>query len=96
MSPVWTFGDRLARIRKAMKLSQAEISTLIGVSQKTIGRWENDAHVRDPHDVAIRYERAAREMGLPEYSYDWIMGRSDAGHLQFPNSQEICPTPLAA
>jgi hypothetical protein len=72
------------------------MSSLIGVSQKTIGRWENDEHVGDPHAVASAYERAALELGHAEFSYDWIMGRADAGCLQLPNSQEICPTPLAA
>jgi len=92
MQPVWTFGDRLARIRKTMKLSQTQMGALVGASQKTIGRWENDEPVRDPHSVASAYERAAREMGFPEYAYDWIMGRSEAGYLRLPNSQDICAT----
>lgn len=83
MSPVWTFGDRLIRIRKTMGLSQSQMAELIEVAPKSISRWENDDHVRDPHDVALRYAKVSG------YEYEWIIGRAAAGDLQLPNSQEI-------
>ena len=86
MSYVWTFGDRLVRIRKSLGLSQTEMGALIGVAKKSISRWENDEHVRDPHGVATKYAEVS------DYEYEWIIGRAEAGHLQLPNSQEICAT----
>lgn len=91
-APTWTFGDRLLRIRRSLNLDQSAMATLIGVTRKSLSRWENDDRCGDPHDVATRYERAAREMGHPEFTYDWIVGRADAGYLQLPNSQEISLT----
>lgn len=42
-----TFGEKLAELRKAMSLTQEEMSERIGVSPKAISRWENDATMPD-------------------------------------------------
>ena len=36
-----SFGDRLKELRKSKKLTQVQVSEMIGVQQGTYSRWEN-------------------------------------------------------
>src|SRR5436190_15436878 len=40
------YGDKIARLRKAQKLSQAKLAEIVGVEQPTVQRWE--ANKREP------------------------------------------------
>jgi DNA-binding transcriptional regulator YiaG len=45
---------RLAELREALGLSQADIARAIGVRQSTVARWESgDIHPRGHHAVAL-------------------------------------------
>ena len=46
------FADRLKQARKAKKLSQAEVSRLLGVTQQAVGKWETGRSTPDPQTVA--------------------------------------------
>lgn len=58
-------GDEFREIRRQMKLSQPELSTLIDVSERGIRRWEN-GEVKIPKiaAMALRYlSNSKREKG---------------------------------
>ena len=40
--PVWTLGDRLTKARKGAGLDQVDIAELLGVSRKSVMRYEAD------------------------------------------------------
>lgn len=45
------FGKRLAEIREKAHLTQEALGTLVGVSRKTIGRWESAERVPDIEEL---------------------------------------------
>ena len=46
------FSDRLRQARKRKKLSQAELSRQLGVTQQAVGKWETGRSTPDPVTVA--------------------------------------------
>lgn len=46
------FSERLKEARKSKKLSQAEISRRLGVTQQAVGKWETGRSTPDPGTVA--------------------------------------------
>lgn len=46
------FSDRLKQARKRKKLSQAELSRQLGVTQQAVGKWETGRSTPDPVTVA--------------------------------------------
>ncbi|MDD4851124.1 MAG: XRE family transcriptional regulator [Gemmiger sp.] len=46
------FADRLKQARKLKKLSQAEVSRLLGVTQQAVGKWETGRSTPDPPTIA--------------------------------------------
>ncbi len=46
------FSDRLKQARKNKKLSQAELSRQLGVTQQAVGKWETGRSTPDPATVA--------------------------------------------
>ena len=46
------FSERLKAARKSKKLSQAEISRRLGVTQQAVGKWETGRSTPDPGTVA--------------------------------------------
>lgn len=46
------FAERLKLARKAKKLSQAEVSHILGISQQAVGKWETGRSTPDPQTVA--------------------------------------------
>jgi transcriptional regulator with XRE-family HTH domain len=68
------FGERLRRRRKDQGLSQDEVAALIGVSQPTVGKWENGRAMPEPQ----YHERLA--VFLDANTADivhWIYGSED-------------------
>jgi transcriptional regulator with XRE-family HTH domain len=55
-----TFGERLARLRKAAGVSQATLAEAVGVSEGTVSKWERD-------EMTPRFDKiaaAARKIGV--------------------------------
>lgn len=46
------FAERLKQARKSKKMSQAEVSRLLGVTQQAVGKWETGRSTPDPQTVA--------------------------------------------
>jgi len=63
-------GERIARRRKTLGISQEELAALIGTNQKQISRYEN-GHNDPTADVLIAMARAL------ETTADWLLGLSD-------------------
>jgi transcriptional regulator with XRE-family HTH domain len=49
------FGFEVARIRKRLGLSQAELAKGMGVSQGTVSRWEAGKNIQDRTLYAVRW-----------------------------------------
>lgn len=43
------FGERLKQYRKARGLTQQELADLLGVSNKSVSRWESGSYPRRGH-----------------------------------------------
>lgn len=65
------FSDRIAAIRKEMKISQEKFGELAGVSQRTVAFWESGG--RMPSHAII--SALADRLGV---SVDYLLGRTDA------------------
>ena len=61
-----TFGDRLAAAREAQSLSQKSLAHKLGVSLRTIEKWEND--VSEP-----RANRLQMISGILNVSLPWLL-----------------------
>lgn len=46
------FAEHLKEARKARKMSQAELSRLLGITQQAVGKWETGRSTPDPQTVA--------------------------------------------
>lgn len=46
------FAERLKQARKAKKISQAEVSRRLGVTQQAVGKWETGRSTPDPGTIA--------------------------------------------
>ena len=65
-----TFSERIAAIRKNLKLSQEKMGELAGVSQRTVAFWE--AGERMPSHATI--DALADRLDV---SVDYLLGRTD-------------------
>ena len=65
-----TFSERIAAIRKEMKLSQEKFGELVNVSQRTVAFWESGE--RMPSRVSVSC--IADRLGV---SVDYLLGLSD-------------------
>lgn len=66
-------GDRLARTRKALELTQEQLADELGVSRGALGNWEQGTRLPDPAAMM----RFANRYGV---SMDWIY-RGDPSSL---------------
>ncbi|MGN0975661.1 MAG: LexA family protein [Gemmiger sp.] len=66
------FAERLKQARKAKKLSQAEVSRMLGVTQQAVGKWETGRSTPDPQTVA----RLAEIFGT---TTDMLLGLAEPG-----------------
>lgn len=61
ITPEWTLGDRLEKARKAAGLTQDELADRLGVSKKTVVRYEHDMgsnlHLLDQWALACGVDR---------------------------------------
>ncbi|WP_158800268.1 helix-turn-helix domain-containing protein [Pedobacter sp. L105] len=63
-------GDRITTLRKAKKISQADLAKEAGVSREIIGRYERN-------DVSPSVEVAKKIADVLEVSLDYLAGGSD-------------------
>jgi len=63
-------GDKITALRKAKKISQAELAKEAGVSREIIGRYERD-EVKPSIEVVIRMA------DVLEVSLDFLVGKTD-------------------
>ena len=59
--PRWTLGDRLRKAREHRGWTQRELSSRLGVSLRTISRWERGEN-RPSYPLLVA---ASRETGVP-------------------------------
>lgn len=55
-----TAGERIYKCRKAKKLSQEYVATILGVSRQAVSKWENDLSVPD----TLNYINLAKIFGV--------------------------------
>ena len=65
-----TFPERIAAIRKKLKLSQESFGELVGVSQRTVAYWESGNRMPSHAVLADLADR----LGV---SVDYLLGRSN-------------------
>ncbi len=76
------FGERLREARKAKKLSQVEVSRLLGVTQQAVGKWETGHSTPDPTTVARLAE-------ILDTSADRLLGLHNPGRETEEGSQRF-------
>lgn len=70
--PEFTLGDRLRRSREAVGLTQVELASTIGISQRSVSNYEADVTV--PNLLTLRVWASATQVNLP-----WLAhGRPDS------------------
>jgi len=65
-----TFGDRLRFLREEKKMVQKEIGGLLGVSESTVGKYENNQRTPSP-------EAILKLADFFHVSTDYLLGRTD-------------------
>lgn len=68
-APQWTFGDRIRKIRRDEKLTQAEFAEMIGRKDKAVGAWESG--LNEPDDILSVARRIQEEFHVPA---TWVLG----------------------
>lgn len=111
VSPIFSGarGKRLARVRRAMNLSQSELAIKLGISQKTLSRIEVGGEVYcSPKLTAAVLRRALHGSGLkyvlfgrhgyqfekPGADADWVKRTANPGN-RTPGSERIMATKWA-
>lgn len=69
--PKWTLGDRIRKARNEADLSKQVLADHLGVSMRTVTRWESD-HVSPQHDSVVAVA-AATGVNL-----GWLVGEEAA------------------
>ena len=81
------FAERLKQARKAKKISQAEVSRQLGVTQQAVGKWETGRSTPDPQTVARLAE-------ILDTTADALLGLQDAAGGQAFSRYTQCPIPV--
>lgn len=76
--PEWTFGDRLRKVRRERKLSQATTAQMLGVAETQIASWETAGN--NPRDLVTVAKKCQMAFGVP---VEWMLGL-DAPTLPTP------------
>lgn len=70
--PVWTFADRLRKVRRESGLGQVEFADALGVGRQTYAAWETGRNT--PRDLANAAEQLEAVTGVPRA---WFLGWMD-------------------
>ena len=65
-----SYSERIATIRKNMKLSQEKFGELAGVSQRTVAFWESGERMPSHSTISVLADRL-------DISVDYLLGRTD-------------------
>ena len=77
--PQWTFADRARKVRRDLKLGQAEMADRLGVGLKAYSAWESGKNTpEDIVTIAVLFERAS---GVPR---TWFLGWIDDQEARSP------------
>lgn len=77
--PTWTLSDRLAKARRTAGLEQAELAARLGLSLKTVSRYERGESPR--YDTLINWAEAC---GIDA---NWLLTGTDTGATTAPNTR---------
>jgi len=77
--PRWTWGDRVRKVRRDLKLEQEQFARMIGVTQKTLASWETGA--RTPRDSVALAQTIEAQTGVPAI---WMLGLDEPGLRSVP------------
>ena len=55
-----TFGEKVKTLRKTKGMSQTQLAQAVGVSLRTVGRWEKEGRYPKQHDL---YQKLADALG---------------------------------
>ena len=67
--PEWTFGDRIRKIRRELRLNQVEFADAIGRGDKAVAAWESGTNA--PEDIVSVAKRIQVRFGV---SAAWVLG----------------------
>jgi len=81
--PDWTMGDRLRKIRRSAKMTQATFAAALGVSEDTYAAWESDRN--KVTDVVAMAKRIKVLTGTPIW---WTLDTQEGPHPAGPNGGE--------
>ncbi len=84
-----TFGERLRRARERKGLTQAEVSKITHISDKSLSRYETNSSAPDPDTIA-------ELIRLYDVSADYILGLSyNMGHTAEVGTSHAMPSILS-
>lgn len=76
------FSERIAAIRKELKLSQEKFGELAGVSQRSVAFWESGERMPSHSTISALADRL-------DVSMDYLLGRTDIkGKTKKPAAQD--------
>lgn len=67
-----TFGDRLTKSMKRLGLKNPDVATAVSVSETTVSKWRNDAHLPDA-TALNRIAQFLRAKGVAHASAEWLL-----------------------
>jgi transcriptional regulator with XRE-family HTH domain len=82
-----TAGERIYKCRKAKKLSQEYVATILGVSRQAVSKWENDLSVPD----TVNYINLAKIFGVSVEYLAFGEGDGPSGEKISVLTEELVP-----
>jgi transcriptional regulator with XRE-family HTH domain len=82
-----TAGERIYKCRKAKKLSQEYVATILGVSRQAVSKWENDLSVPD----TLNYINLAKIFGVSVEYLAFGEGDGPSGEKISVLTEELVP-----
>ena len=80
---VWTFGDHLRKIRRALGLTQAELAAVLDATPQAVGAWELDTNV--PRNLVEQARKLEKAYGV---NPAWTLGLVNEGTVTAPSGPD--------